>query len=226
MMVLYEYCMLLQDIVQMVKWIGVQNLLDLCGRLDILVSWMDLVLLVSQVLCQFVLSFCLKLLVVLFYGICEGLFYEQMFVSLWLCDLLLEVVWFFECQMVCIFGFGKWLYQFFELIFKNVGLECDWLIKVVCFLYDMIWCMYFDYCVDVCFDNVMCVNMVVLEYFEWVFLGFVLLYCYKNSCVGLFMVLLFVLLNEKQIVDVEIFGKVMCFGVMLLVKDLIEVGEL
>lgn len=117
-------------------------------------------------------------------------------------------------------------YDFVKFLFKDGSKDCKCLVKVVCFLYDVSWCVYFDYCVEICFDNVMCVNLGGFKYFECVFFGLVLFYCYCNKCEGMWFEELYDLFNDEDQKQVEIFGKVMCFGVMLWMQVGMDLGKL
>lgn len=47
------------------------------------------------------------------------------------------------------------------------------------------WWLYFDYCYEVVFDFVICVNLGGLKYEECVYFGLVMLYWYLNKCDGI-----------------------------------------
>src|SRR5690606_36900886 len=137
---------------------------------------MELVPLASQVLRQLVQSMQPKSLAVSFYGIREGLLYEQMLAGLRSRDPLIEAARFAERQMARMPGFGKRLSQFLEPLFDDLPAERDRLVKAACLLHDTTWRTHPDYRADACLDSVTRANMAALSHPERVFLGLSLLH--------------------------------------------------
>ncbi|MDV7271345.1 Ppx/GppA family phosphatase [Thioclava sp. A2] len=226
LVVLHEYRMMPDTLVETLDWIGANDLDALRSKTGTSSARMSLVPWAAQVLRELVTTFAPKEIDVSAYGIREGMLYEQMPERLRRRDPLIEACRHSERTQSRLPGFGKRLHNFIAPIFANAAPEKFRLIRAACLLHDTTWRTHPDYRAEACFDNVTRANMAALSHPERVYLGVALLHRYKNSRNGSRFSYLFDLLSEDDLNEAEVLGKAMRFGAMFALHSPQEAGEL
>ncbi|MGA0540177.1 Ppx/GppA family phosphatase [Neotabrizicola sp. VNH66] len=226
LLVLHEYRMTPQGLLDTLDWIAASDLAILRARTGTGAERMELVPIACEVLRELIAVLKPKEIDVSAYGIREGLLYEQMPEKLRERDPLIEAARMTERTQARMPGFGKKLFEFLQPLFRDAGEQRLRLIKAACLLHDSTWRAHPDYRAEACFDNATRANLGGLDHTGRVFLGLALLHRYKNSRSGNRMEPLFRLLSDADIQQAEVLGKAMRFGAMFSVGDPARAGRL
>lgn len=226
LLVLHEYRMTPQSLLETLDWIETADLQALRARTGTSAARMELVPIACEVLREIIRVLKPSEIDVSAYGIREGMLYEQMPQRLRERDPLIEAARLTERTQARIPGFGKKLYEFLLPIFAEESKERLRLIKTACLLHDISWRAHPDYRAEACFDNATRANLGGLDHPGRVFLGLALLHRYKNSRAGSRLEPLFRLLSEEEVTLAEVLGKAMRFGAMFSVGDPARAGRL